>query len=96
MGKASDIQIGGNHYKGFVIEPFEFFIRNKLPFHKADIVKRILRYDRPTGKGLQDLEKIKHVIDLIIQYENWRPVTLEYPTAEELCKEREQNERSIL
>ena len=68
--KASDEQVGGNHYKDFKIQPYEFFIKNDLPFHKADIIKRILRYDLPGGKGLQDLEKIKHEIDLIIEFQD--------------------------
>lgn len=62
--------VGGSHYLGFKIQPFEFFIANKVPFHKADIIKRILRYDLPTGKGIEDLNKIKHEIDLIIQLES--------------------------
>lgn len=69
---ALDTQVGGSHYKGFKIQPFEFFIANKIPFHKADIIKRILRYDLPTGKGFEDLRKIKHEIDLIIQLEDFK------------------------
>lgn len=61
-----DKQIGGNHYRGYVIEPYEFLFKNKIPHHKAAIIRRILRYDHPTGKGREDLEKIKHEIDLII------------------------------
>ena len=67
---AFDTQVGGSHYKDFKPEPFEFFHTNKIPFHKADIIKRILRYDLPTGKGLEDLEKIKHEIDMIIELES--------------------------
>lgn len=67
--KASDKQVGGNHYKDFQIQPYEFFVKNNLPFHKADIIKRIVRYDLPGGKGLEDLEKIKHEVDLIIEFQ---------------------------
>lgn len=66
-------QVGGSHYKGFTIEPFEFFFMNNLPFHKA-IIKRILRYDMPTGGGMEDLEKIKHEIDMIIELEEEKAV----------------------
>lgn len=59
-------QIGGNHYKGYAIEPFEFFYVNNIPHHKATIIRRILRYDHPTGGGIKDLKKIKHEVDLII------------------------------
>ena len=64
-------QVGGSHYKQYKIQPYEFFIKNQIPHHKAAIIRRILRYDHPTGKGLEDLQKIQHEIDLIIQLENW-------------------------
>ena len=63
---ALDVQVGGSHYKGFVIQPAEFSRRNKLGFIEGCIVKRICRYNQPGGKGRQDLEKIKHEIDLIL------------------------------
>jgi len=80
-----DKQVGGTHYKQYQIQPFEFFIRNQIPFHKADIIKRILRYDHPTGKGMEDLKKIKHEIDLIIQLENWKDVDNDSPAKEKTC-----------
>jgi len=67
--KASATQIGGNHYKSFPIQPYEFFIKNNLPFHKADIIKRIMRYDLPTGGGVKDLRKIVHEVALILEYQ---------------------------
>ena len=45
MEKATDVQIGGDHYKNFKIQPYVFFHANQLPFHKSDIIKRIMRYD---------------------------------------------------
>ena len=67
--KASDRQVGGSHYKDYKIQPWEFFQVNEIPFHKADIIKRILRFDKPTGKGREDLDKIRHELDLIEQYQ---------------------------
>lgn len=69
--KASDTQVGGSHYKGYKIEPYLFLLKNQIPHHKAAIIRRILRYDHPTGGGLTDLEKIKHEVDLIIEFEEW-------------------------
>jgi len=63
---ALDTQVGGNHYKKYRVQPKEFFIANGIQAHKATIIERILRYDSPTGKGMEDLEKIKHEVDLII------------------------------
>ena len=65
-------QVGGSHYKNYVVPPYLFFLKNQIPHHKAAIIRRILRYDHPTGKGLQDLEKIRHELDLIIEIEGWR------------------------
>ena len=66
---ALDKQVGGSHYKQYKIQPFEFFLRNQIPHHKAAIIRRILRYDHETGSGLQDLRKIQHEVELIIQLE---------------------------
>ena len=67
-----DTQVGGSHYKDFKIEPFEFFFKNNIPHHKATVIRRILRYDHTTGDGLEDLEKIKHEVDLIIELEGYK------------------------
>jgi len=67
---ALDEQVGGDHYKDFKIQPVEFVMKNNLNFLQGCIIKRIVRYNQPSGKGLQDLEKIKHEIDLLIQLEN--------------------------
>jgi len=64
-------QVGGSHYKQYKIQPYEFFIANQTPHHKAAIIRRILRYDHPTGRGLEDLQKIMHEVEMIIQLENW-------------------------
>ena len=68
---ALERQVGGNHYKHYKIQPYEFFLANQTPHHKAAIIRRILRYDHPTGKGLEDLQKIIHEVELIIELEGW-------------------------
>ena len=75
MGKgksAFDKQVGGSHYKDYVIQPFVFGFKNKIPNYKYNVIERILRYDHPTGKGLEDLLKIKHVVDMIIELEGYQ------------------------
>lgn len=64
---ALKIQVGGTHYKDFKVQPIEFIAANDLSFLQGCIVKRICRYCLPGGKGIQDLEKIKHEVDLIIE-----------------------------
>lgn len=70
---ALDIQIGGNHYNHFEIQPVEFITKNRLSFLQGCVVKRICRYNLDTGKGLQDLQKLKHEIDLTIELEGLTP-----------------------
>jgi len=60
-----DRQVGGNHYKNFKIQPIEFITANKLDFCQGSIIKYICRYEFKNGK--EDLEKIKHYVDLLIK-----------------------------
>lgn len=69
-----ETQVGGDHYKNFKIQPIEYSMKNNLNFIQGDIIKRITRYNIPGGKGKQDLEKIKHEIDLLILLEYSGPV----------------------
>lgn len=64
-----DRQVGGDHYKNFAIQPIEFTTRNKLGFIQGCVIKRICRYNLPGGKGRQDLMKIKHEIDVLMELE---------------------------
>ena len=58
-------QIGGSHYKNMVIQPSEFINKNKLQFAEGNAIKYICRH---AHKGeVQDLEKAKHYIDMIIE-----------------------------
>jgi hypothetical protein len=60
-------QAGGSHYKDRAIQPIEYIHANGLPFIEGSIVKYITRW-RDKG-GVQDLEKIKHYVDLLIELE---------------------------
>ena len=59
-----DKQIGGNHYKDFHIQPYEFISKNNLSFFQGNVVKYVCRY--LNKNGIEDLEKIKHYCDLEI------------------------------
>ena len=61
-------QIGGSHYKNLPIQPVEFIEKNNLSFLEGCIIKRICRWKNKNG--IQDLEKAKHEIDLLIQLTN--------------------------
>lgn len=67
---ALDVQVAGNHYKGKRIQPVEYIAANNLNFLEGCIVKRITRWrDKPAEHRFQDLEKIKHEVDLLIEME---------------------------
>lgn len=69
--RALERQVGGDHYKGLEIQPAMYNTKNKIGFLAGNVIKRISRYNKPGGKGLEDLEKIKHEIDLLIEIEEW-------------------------
>jgi Protein of unknwon function (DUF3310) len=62
-----DVQVAGGHYKTKRIQPVEYIAANNLNFLEGCIVKRITRWR--DKDGFQDLEKIKHEIDLLIEME---------------------------
>jgi hypothetical protein len=62
-----EAQVGGNHYKDMVIQPIEYIAVNGLSFLQGSVVKYVSRY-KAKG-GLQDLEKAKHCIDLMIEFD---------------------------
>ena len=58
-------QIGGKYYLKMKIQPSEFINKNNLPFAEGNAIKYICRH---ANKGeVQDLEKAKHYIDMIIE-----------------------------
>ena len=66
--KAIDKQVGGDHYKEFKIQPAEFCHVNNIPYLEATAIKYLCRWKKKGG--VQDLEKAKHFIDLLIEFEN--------------------------
>lgn len=63
----TDKKQGGVHYKGLVIEPMEFSIRNRLPWAEGEIIKYVSRW-RKKG-GIEDLIKARHVLQALIDSE---------------------------
>lgn len=60
-------QVGGGHYKEFSIQPVQFIHANQIPYIEGCCIKYLSRW-REKG-GVQDLEKVKHYIDLLIELE---------------------------
>lgn len=64
---ALDTQVGGSHYKDMTIQPMEYSMANQLDACQHTIIKYVSRF-RQKG-GVADLEKAKHVIDMLIEFE---------------------------
>jgi hypothetical protein len=65
--KATDKQVGGSHYKDLAIQPTEYAEKNNLGFAAGNVVKYVTRYK--SKGGVEDLQKARHYIDLLIQFE---------------------------
>jgi hypothetical protein len=65
---ALDVQIGGGHYKDMPIQPVVFCQKNSLNYCESNIVKYICRWE--SKGGLEDLNKVKHYVDLLIEIHN--------------------------
>ena len=60
-------QVGGDHYKKSKIQPIEYIHANDLGFMEGNVIKYVSRHKNKNG--LQDLEKAKHYIELLIELE---------------------------
>lgn len=60
-------QVGGNHYSKMAIQPIEFIHANNIPFIEGSIIKYICRHKSKNGR--EDLEKAKHLIDILLEIE---------------------------
>jgi hypothetical protein len=61
-------QVAGAHYKNFTIQPVQFIHANNIPFMEGNAIKYLCRW-REKG-GVQDLEKAKHYIEMLIELES--------------------------
>ncbi len=67
MTNALEKQEGGDHYKGYSIQPIEYIHANNIPFAEGSVIKYVTRWR--DKNGIKDLEKARHYIDLLIQLE---------------------------
>lgn len=63
-----DVQVGGSHYKGYQIQPVQLYNQFNLGFGEANLIKYAMRYQDKNGKN--DLEKVIHYAELMIQFNN--------------------------
>jgi len=64
---ALDVQVGGNHYREGGIQPVQYIEANSLQFLEGNVVKRVTRHNRKSGKGRQDIEKAIHELQLLLE-----------------------------
>ena len=64
---ADEKQIGGNHYRSFLIQPWTFIRKNGLNSFQANVIKYVCRY-LFKGKTIEDIDKIIHYCELEKQH----------------------------
>lgn len=77
---AMQTQVGGDHYKKLAIQPMQYSMANKLDACQHTIIKYVTRF-RDKG-GIYDLQKAKHVIDMLIELESQQAPVVEVPPPE--------------
>ncbi len=60
-------QVGGDHYSKLTIQPVTYINANGLNYLQGNVIKYVTRYK--DKNGLQDLEKAKHYIEMLIELE---------------------------
>ena len=68
--KATDTQVGGNHYKELKIQVTDFVYENNFNYFVSSAIKYLSRYDKKHSekhKQIEDLNKAIHFIYLLIE-----------------------------
>lgn len=70
MSDENKNQVGGQHYKKLVIQPWDYIIKNGLGYMEGSIIKYITRWrDKHKDKPLEDLYKARHFLNKLIEEE---------------------------
>jgi hypothetical protein len=62
---AKDRQVGGDHYRKRIIQPWDIIRLWELNFWAGNVLKYLLR--APEKNGREDLEKAKHYLEYLIE-----------------------------
>ena len=60
-------QVGGDHYAKLAIQPMQYSMENGLDPLQHTVIKYVTRFRDKAG--IEDLEKAKHCIDMLIEFE---------------------------
>lgn len=67
MTDANKKQVGGEHYKKFAIEVWDFIVANNIPYLEGNAIKYIARW---RGKGgIADIDKAIHYLEKLREVE---------------------------
>jgi hypothetical protein len=64
--KASNRQVGGDHYKKLAIQPAEYCYKNKLNNLESEAISYITRSRLKNGS--EDIKKAIHTLEMLLQY----------------------------
>lgn len=67
MTDANKVQVGGTHYKDKSIQPWDYIVKNNIPYLEGNIIKYVSRW-RDKG-GVDDLLKAQHYLSKLIETE---------------------------
>ena len=70
-------QIGGSHYKKYVISPWTFIRENLLNPFQANVIRYVVRYE--DKNGIEDLQKIIHYCEMEIDLIKKKRKKIELP-----------------
>lgn len=60
-------QVGGSHYQHFKIQPVDYIADNQIPYLEGNVIKYVSRWRNKNG--VEDLEKAKHYLEILIEKE---------------------------
>ena len=63
-----DVQVGGQHYKKYKIQPVRLYNKFNLGLGESNLVRYSRRHQDKNGS--QDLDNVNHYCDLMIQFDN--------------------------
>lgn len=73
MYQINNKQVGGNHYKNFDYQPWDFITDLKLPYLHGCVIKYISRWEKGDApKQLQDLRKVQHYLEKVMSVKHKR------------------------
>lgn len=58
-----DVQVGGSHYTGLVIQPAEYCYYNRLPSIESSVIRYVTRHE--SKNGVQDIDKAIDLLNML-------------------------------